>query len=181
MLNRQVAGDVGRANGFTLIEIIITIVIVGVIAGIAAGIILQGVKVYSAENSRSDVHYQARLAVERMSREIRLIRSRTAGDIQMMGATDLIFCDMTGKAIEFQLAGTALNRRESATCSPLAWGGWNALSVSGVSPFTITYYDQNGNTAGVTAANLWYVGIDLTDTQGPESLEVRTRVHPRNF
>jgi len=170
-----------RQSGFTLIEIIVTIVIIGIIASIAAGIILQGAKSFSAENSRNNLHYQARLAVERMAREVRLIRSQTVGDVQTMNATDLIFCDATGKAIEFQLNGTTLNRRESATCSPVAWGGWNALSASGVTAFNITYYDQNGNTAGVTATNLWYIGIDLTDTQGSETLEVRTRVHPMNF
>jgi prepilin-type N-terminal cleavage/methylation domain-containing protein len=169
-----------NSKGFTLVEIVITIVLVSILAAIAAVIIMQGVKAYSAERSRSDVHYQARLAMERMAREIRLIRSQTAGDIPTMAATDLIFCDVTGKAVEFQLLGQVLNRRESATCNPLAWGGWNALSPSGVNPLTFTYLDTAG-AGGSTAANLWFVEINLTDTQGSESLQMRTRVHPRNF
>lgn len=168
-----------KSRGFTLIEIVITIVIVGIIAGVAAMIIAEGVRAYSNEQSRSDAHYQARLAVERMARETRLIRSQTAGDMPTMAAADLIFCDVTGKAIEFQLAGTVLNRRESATCSPLAWGGWNSLAT-GVTPFTISYFQQDGVTVAA-ATNLWYVVIDVTDTQGTETLEIRTRVHPRNF
>ena len=168
-----------KSRGFTLIEVVITIVIVGIIAGIAAMIILQGVRAYSAEQSRSDVHYQARLAVERMAREVRLVRSRTVADIPTMTPTDLLFCDVTGKAVEFQLVGTALNRRESATCSPSAWGGWNALAT-GVTPLTVSYFQRDGVTAA-TATTLWFVVIDMTDVQGSETLRLRTRVHPRNF
>jgi prepilin-type N-terminal cleavage/methylation domain-containing protein len=169
-----------NSKGFTLIEAIITIVIVGIISGIAALIILEAVKASSKEQNLSDAHYQARIAMERMAREIRLIRSQTAGDLPTMAASDLIFCDVTGKAVEFQLAGAVLNRRESATCSPLAWGGWSALSSSGVNPLTFTYLDSAG-AGGATAANLWFIEINLTDTQGSESLQMRTRVHPRNF
>jgi prepilin-type N-terminal cleavage/methylation domain-containing protein len=168
-----------KSRGFTLVELIVVIVIVAVIASIAAMIILQGARAYSDEQQRSNVHYQTKLAVERMAREIRLIRSQTSADIPTMAATDVIFCDVTGKAVEFQLAGTALNRRESATCSPLAWGGWNALAA-GVTPLTFSYLQQDGVTAAA-ATNLWYVVIDVTDQQGTETLQIRTQVHPRNF
>lgn len=170
-------------KGFTLIEAIITIVIVGIISSLAALIILEGITASSKEQSLSDVHYQARLAIERMAREIRLIRWNTAlarADITTMAPGDLVFCDVTGKAVEFTLAGTALNRRESAICSPPAWGGWNTLTPSGVNPLTFTYLNSAG-AGGATAANLWFVDINLTDTQGSESLQMRTRVHPRNF
>ncbi len=169
-----------NSKGFTLIEAIITIVIVGIISGIAALIILEAMKASSKEQNLSDAHYQAKIAMERMAREIRLIRSQTVGDIPTMAAAGLVFCDVTGRAIEFQLSGTALNRRESATCSPPVWGGWNALSSNGVNPLTFTYLDSAG-AGGATAANLWFVEIDMTDTQGSESLQMRTRVHPRNF
>jgi prepilin-type N-terminal cleavage/methylation domain-containing protein len=168
-----------HSKGFTLIEIIITIVLIGVLSTIAAVIILQGIRAYSEERTRSDVHYQARIAMERMAREIRTIRSQTAGDITTMAAANLAFCDITGKAIEFSLAGTVLNRRESATCNPPAWGGWNALA-NGVGPLTFTYRDVAG-ASGAAATDLWFVEIDMTDTQGSETMRMRTKVHPRNF
>src|SRR6266508_4282581 len=65
-----------QSNGFTLIEIIITIVVTSIIAGLSAVIILQGVRSYSDEDTRSDLHYQTRLAVERMAREIRMVNSQ---------------------------------------------------------------------------------------------------------
>jgi prepilin-type N-terminal cleavage/methylation domain-containing protein len=174
---------ISSSRGFTLIEAIITIVIVGIISSIAALIILEGMTASSKEQNLSGVHYQARIAMERMAREIKLIRWNTAlaqADVTTMLATDLYFCDVTGKAVEFQLLGSGLYRRESATCSPLAWGGWNTLSPGGVNPLTFTYLDSAG-ASGATAANLWFVDINLTDTQGSDSLQMRSRVHPRNF
>ena len=50
--------------------------IVGIISSIAALIILEGMKASSKEQNLSDAHYQARLAMERMAREIRMINSQ---------------------------------------------------------------------------------------------------------
>ncbi len=171
-----------RSAGFTLIEIIITIVIVSIISGIGALIVMQGVRSYSAEDTRSDVHYQARLAVERIAREARLIRDATPTDILTMISTDLVFCDVTGKAVEFQVSGTTVRRQESATCSPLAWGGWNNLASS-IDPAnsSFSYFQQDGTTVAVTADQVWFVVIKITALQGTQSLTIQTRVHPMNF
>ncbi len=163
-------GDLQANNsrGFTLIEIVITIVLVGILSGIAAMIILQGVRAYSDEQSRSDVHYQARLGMERMAREIRLIRSATAADITAMTAINLQFTDITNAAVNYNYANPNIQR--------------NAIGLAtGITAFNFRYFQQDGATTTLAAANVWYVEIDLTATQGSESLQLRTRVHPRNF
>ncbi len=171
-----------NSNGFTLIEIVITIVIVSIISGIGAMIVMQGARSYSAEDTRSDVDYQARLSVERIAREARLIRNNTAADILTMTSTDLVFCDVTGRAVEFQVSGTTVSRRESAACSPLAWGGWNILASSiDTANSSFSYFQQDGTTAAVSADQVWFVMIKIKATQGSESVAVQTRVHPMNF
>src|SRR5574341_583889 len=85
-----------QSKGFTLVEIVITIVLIGILSGIAAMIILQGVRAYSDEQSRSDVHYQARLALERMAREIRMIRSTADMSTPTAWAIDLRFTEVDG-------------------------------------------------------------------------------------
>jgi prepilin-type N-terminal cleavage/methylation domain-containing protein len=159
--------------GFTLIEIIITIVIVGIIAGIAAMIIAQGVRAYSDEQFRSDAHYQARLAVERIAREIRLIRS--AADITTFTAIDLRFTKVDGTISGFNWVNPMLNR----------WNGaGNDVLASGVTGFSFSYYRNDGVTAAVLPADLnllWFIDISMTDTQASEILQMRTRVHPMNF
>jgi len=174
-----------NAKGFTLIEIVITIVLVSILAGIAAMIILQGVRAYSDEQIRSDVHYQARLAMERMAREIRMIRSSSEfGAINSPGVPVLgiitnnpsnafSFTDMTGTQITYALAGTTLNRTA---------GGTNALA-QGVAALSFTCFDNAGVQVanGAASTSAWTIEIDMTDTQGSETISMRTRVHPRNF
>jgi prepilin-type N-terminal cleavage/methylation domain-containing protein len=174
-----------QSRGFTLIEIIITIVIVGIISGIAAMIILQGVRAYSDEQSRSDMHYQARFAVERMAREMRMIRQSTEfgainspavpvlGTITNNPSNVFSFVDMTGTTVTYSLTGTTLNRSA---------GGVNALA-QGVTALSFTCFDNAGNQLanGSASTSAWTAEIAVTDTQGTETLQMRTRVHPMNF
>lgn len=167
-----------HSKGFTLIEIVVTIVIVGIISGIAAMIIAQGVRAYSDEQSRSDVHYQARFAMERMSREIRMIRSRAAApvnDIPNMSGTMLEYRNTEGTLVGFQLSGGSIQRRQDS-------GAWQTLASNITAPGgnLFVYRDAAGAT-GAIQATLWSVEIVFTATQAGETLDMRTRVHPRNF
>jgi prepilin-type N-terminal cleavage/methylation domain-containing protein len=177
MFNSQSDISNQHSKGFTLIEIVITIVIVGIIAGIASMIILQGARTYSAEDSRGNAHYQARLAVERVAREARLIRS--CGDITYPMNNpfgSLTFTDVNGNSITFSVAGGNLSR------------GANILANGVTSATPFRFLNRTGaaltspiNSCGVAPNDIWYLEIDLTDTQGSETLEIRTRVHPMNF
>jgi prepilin-type N-terminal cleavage/methylation domain-containing protein len=159
-----------RSNGFTLIEIVITIVLISIISGLAAVIILQGVKGYSAEDQRSNLHYQARIAMERMEREIRLIRGQGA-DITTMALTNLQYVDINNSTVGFSWANPTLSR----------WNGvGNDVLASSITAFSFTYLQQDGATAA-TAANVWFIDIAMTSQQGSDSLVMHSRVHPRNF
>jgi prepilin-type N-terminal cleavage/methylation domain-containing protein len=162
-----------NSKGFTLIEIVITIVLISILSGVAALIILQGVRSYSAEGSRSNMHYQARLAVERMAREIRLVRSQTAADITTMNPTLIRYTDISGKQMGFRLNAGNIERTQDNAAT------WETLAT-GVTALAFTYLRQDGVT-GAAATNLWFVVIDVTDQQGTETLQMRTRVHPMNF
>lgn len=166
-----------QSNGFTLIEIVITIVVISIIAGLAAMIILQGVRAYSDEDTRSDLHYQTRLAVERMAREIRMVNSQgnvgtvAIGTITGNPTNSFIFTDLTGTNIRFWLNGQTLNRTVA---------GVDAALAAGVTTLEFRHYD-NTKTLTTTAASVWAIDILVTDTKGSQSLPIRTRVHPRNF
>ena len=162
-----------KSKGFTLIEIVITIVLIGILSGVAAMIIMQGVRAYSDEQSRSVVHYQARLAVERIAREARLIRS--CADINgrpvINPSSTLSFTDINGNAVIFSVAGGNLSR------------GGDILAM-GVNAQPFNFLNRSGaliTDCGAAPNDIWFVEIDVTSIQGTESLQIRTRVHPMNF
>ena len=157
--------------GFTLIEVVITIVVTAIIAGIAAMILVLGMRSYSDEYNRGNVRYQARYAVERMTREIRLIRSCADIVAPANPSAVLSFTDISGNALTFSVAGGNLTRN----------GDLLAAGVTTPQPFR--FLDQAGNpTASCVAPNdIQYVEINLTAVQGSETFSLRTRVYPRNF
>ena len=158
----------GNERGFTLIELIMVIVLISIISSVAAMIILQGAKSYQKEVSYSDIHNQGRLAIERMAREIRLIRSATAADISTMTATNIVFNDVNGTNIQFIFAGNTISR------------SGNTLA-NNVQSLTFSYYQSDGVTVAGAAAQVWFIQIDLTTVNAGETLSLRLRVHPRNF
>jgi len=163
-----------KSDGFTLFEIIIVIVIISIIGSIASMIILQGVNVYSVQDSRSNVYYQAKFAAERMAREIRLLRSQSDILNANMNPTSIIYTDVRGMQMGFRLnAGNIQRSQDNGTT-------WQTLAT-GVTALTFTYLQQDGITPTAVATTLWYIVIDVTDQQGTGTLEIRTRVHPMNF
>ena len=60
-----------RQSGFTLVEIIIVIAIMGIIGGLSTLIIGRSLDAYAALERRENLQTSIRLAVERMSRELR--------------------------------------------------------------------------------------------------------------
>lgn len=165
---------IANAKGFTLIELVITIVLVSILAGVATMIILQGVRAYTDEQSRSDIHYQARLAMERMGREIRLIRTRTVADIPTMNGTTLLYTDVNGTQMGFRLNAGKIERTQDNGAT------WQTLATNVTGGAVFSYLD---NTGSVTAlqTSLWIIQIQVAMTQGAESATMRTAVHPRNF
>lgn len=166
-----------QSHGFTLIEIVITIVLVSIIAGLAAMIILQGIRAYSNESTLSDVHYQASLAVQRMARELRMVNRAgnvgtvAIGTITGNPASSFIFTDQTGTNVRFWLNGQTLNRTV---------GGVDSALAVGVTTLDFRHYNIL-SAPTTTALEVWTIEISLTDTQGAQSLLMRTRVHPRKF
>jgi prepilin-type N-terminal cleavage/methylation domain-containing protein len=155
-------------SGFTLFEVVITIVVMSIIALIAAMIIASGMSGYSGEVDRADVHYQARLAMERIAREARLIRSCADITAPANPSSNLAFTDINGSAVTFSVSGGTMLRGADL----LAHG------ITSAQPFR--FLDDAGNP--VTACpGIWFVEVAVTATQGSESVRMRTRVHPRNF
>lgn len=157
-----------RQAGFTLIELVITIVLVGIIGTIGSLLIMQGAKEYIAQDVRAGLTNQGRLGIERMAREVRAIRSRTAADIPTWSAGALQFTDVAGTSITYTVGAGTLTRNGTALASD-------------VSALTFSYLQNDGVTAATLPTNIWIIRISLTVTRAGESQTLRTRVHPRSF
>jgi prepilin-type N-terminal cleavage/methylation domain-containing protein len=160
-----------NSKGFTLIEIVMTIVLVSILASLAAVIILQGARAYSDEDSRSDINYQTRLAVERIAREARQISDCITITVPANPGGTFSFTDInTGAMVTFSISGTDLLRNADRLAS-----GINSAQSS------FSFLDADGATLTTACPGIWFIDISVTDANGSQSLPIRTRVHPRNF
>jgi prepilin-type N-terminal cleavage/methylation domain-containing protein len=164
--------------GFTLIEMVVVIVILGVMSTLAALIILQGVESYSTEDQRSNVHYQASLAMERMVREIRLIRTPASVTSLLTNRSQLQYTDINNASIGFRLNAGNGNIERSQD------GGvtWQTLATGIIAPGgnIFTYLDNTGASTTINS-NLWLIQIQFTATQGTQSVTMLSTLFPMNF
>lgn len=167
-MTRNLSSRHARHGGFTLIELVLTLLILGIISAVVSQFALQGIRSYSTEQDRGAAHSQARLPVERVAREVRAIRSATAGDIPIMTVTDLRFTDTLGQDIRFTWAAGILTRNGQTL-------------ATNVTSCAFEYLQSDGSTVAALPTELWFVRLTMTAAQGATSLPMRVQVHPRNF
>ena len=153
-----------------MVELLLVIILLGIVSAIAAVPVMEGARAYISAEVRTDLTSQGRLAIERMAREVRTVRSRTAADLPgCCSAATLSFIDMAGNTITYSSDGVNILRNGT----PLA-------SASAVS-LTFLYYQPDGITAATVATQVWAIQIDMTATRSGETHAFRIRTHPRNF
>lgn len=131
-----------KSKGFTLIEMIMVITISGIIVAGSGLLLMQGVKEYLIGKTNIDASWQASMAIERMTRDL-----RAASVITTATSSGLVITDIYGNTSAYTLAGTQL------LCNAQVLAG-NVQSIA------FTYYDANGNITVDTNA-MRYIGISL--------------------
>ena len=150
-------------RGYTLAELLTAMAVLGLLM---AGLFLtlqEGQTVYLYGAGRAEVQQNARVALERMLRELRTtcsVATASANDVQFTFLDENgTSCSGTGPTgpvtVEYNLSGTNLQRIQTA---PTASTG---TLIGGVTAFTVTYYDFN-NAVTTTAANVYAVDISIT-------------------
>lgn len=176
-----------RAQGFTLIEMVMSMMIIGLLGTAAAMAISYGVRATFETQTRVDTQSDLRLAVERMAREIRLMRRDPAAPanydiVAPRTATRLSFrrLDSDGSTVRtVTLDGGTASVVTLSYDSPAVTP--TPVLANRVSAFTLTYLQANGVSISADNADLAFVVIDLTitDTYG-NAYNQRTRVALRN-
>ncbi len=163
----------GFASGFSLLEMVMVIVVLGIVAAVAAPFMSAGFNAYFTGKDISETDWQARVALERMSRELRSVRA--PADLIITSASDITFTDVDGNSTRYCMGGVggcpgAVGELTRNT-QPLA---------TGISALTFSFLTKTGATTAV-AASVFYISVAFTATQGTIVKSFQTTVSPRNF
>lgn len=162
-----------RRGGFTLVELLMVIVLFGIVAAFAAPAMQSGFQAYFTGRDISEADWQARVALERMTRELRSVRA--PADLALAAAGDLTFIDLDGNSIRYCLGAVG-------TC-PGAAGDLmrNAQPLAvGVSALTFSFLTRAGGATG-TPALAFYVSVSFSATRNTITKTHQVTVAPRNF
>jgi len=171
MMRRPIAF---RPTGFTLIEVVTTLIIVAVLAAISATVMSRGLLSYfvGREIARDDA--QGRLALERMARELRTVRS--TGDLVIAVANQITITDFDRNIIVYRrnAATSQLERSQDGgtTFQPLA---------DNVSALQITYLQNNGTIAAATPATVYYITVQVDVNTSNVDMSYRSTFKPAAF
>ncbi len=174
-------GNLERRNfGFTLVEMVVTLLVAAVLFGLGATVISGGFRTYFLGREITQNDWQGRLALERMTRELRTARTPTAADLNISAAGQITFTDFAGNTIVYRQTGNTIERSQDAgtTFQPLA------DNVGAVSPLSFTYLQNNGTTpepTGGNSANVYYITVSFTVSSTNASATYRDTVKPTSF
>jgi len=164
--------------GVTLVELIAVLIVVGVVASMAANMVGKSLQSYLIGSEASDNAAQAQLAMARLTRELRTVRSATIGDLTP-AANQITFVEQSsGTTVGYNLAGTTLYRTVTPSGVPVAL----ADNISGLAFSYLTADGRVALTSPSTSVSLiYYISARLTVTSANLSLGFGTTVKPAAF
>ncbi len=178
--------NIQRRNlGFTLIEMVVTLLVAAVLFGLGATVISGGFRTYFLGREIMQNDWQGRLALERMTRELRTVRTATnppipPGDLNINTGGQITFVDFAGNTIVYRQTGNTIERSQNAGAfQPLA------DNVSATSPLSFSYLRNDGVTAepvvGGFSTNVYYITVSFTVSSTNASAIYRGTVKPTSF
>lgn len=156
-----------KRKGFTIIELVMVISIAGILFGILAPIMKTTIDAYFFVNSREAVLSDARLAMNRMVREIRQIKEPS--DISTMNSSEIQFTDINDNVVNFRQSGTSLQRNGNVLAEDLKSSGG----------LIFTYLDSYGNQT-TTASYVRTIEIELVIQDATGDLVIKSQGNIRN-
>jgi len=169
--------NIERRNlGFTLIEMVVTLLVAAVLFGLGATVISGGFRTYFLGREITQNDWQGRLALERMTRELRIVRTPTGADLDISAAGQITFIDFAGNTIVYRQTGNTIERSQN--------GGAFQPLADNVSALSFTYLWSNGTTpepTGGSSANVYYITVSFTVSSTNASATYRGTVKPTSF
>ncbi len=164
------------SKGFTLIEIIIVIVILSIVSGITIKFLVDSMRIYTMTVNQKTLYDEAKLALERMCRDIRDGESISApgagasGTLITFVRDDATAQDVASESITFQ-QNAGNSTLEKVKTSPAA----TSRMADNVNTFTVTR-----GAAATNNLNEITLALNLVLGTG-ENVTLQTRVYPKNL
>jgi len=171
-----------RPLGWTLIEVVVVLAVVGIIAAIGSRLMAGMFDSYFAARDITNSDAQARVAFERMTRELRQVRFANAINLDVASTAQLRFIDADGNGVCYYRDAATNRLMRSADGPSTACGTTSAQPLADfVTGLTFAYYLTDGRTTTATPTSVYYVTVrvDLQDNDVSETL--RATIHPRVF
>ena len=153
------------SRGFTLIELVVVIIVLGVVGVFTFEFLRTGVETYVTVQKQKDLFDEARLCLERMSREIRdaeeILSFTLNRNIQFEKSHGSTYDPTTTITFEYRAAFTDIRRRRGA-------GAWNVLAE-----------DVTGLIMSNTSNEILMI-ITLSCTSG-ETVTMEAKCFPKNL
>jgi len=157
-------------RGVTLVELVVVMVILAVLVAAVLPILSGGFNTYFAGRDVMSTDSQVRPAMERITRELRQIRSATPADLTISIASQITFNDFNSNTVVFShSAATGTVNRNG---QPL---------TDRVGSLAFFYWQSNVISTAAAPGTVSYVTVQMTATAGSVSAVYRTTVRPSNF
>ncbi|HAT49624.1 MAG TPA: hypothetical protein DCS88_04705, partial [Alphaproteobacteria bacterium] len=142
--------------GFTLLEVVMVISVMGIIMGVGAPVMLAGYRAFFLGSDIQQVDARARLAMERMVRELREAKDSS---LPMGRRQDLTFRDKNNISVTFNYVPYSGEIRRNSD-----------ILAQGV---TDNWFDINEGSPHL-------ISLDLTVSENGQTLQLHSEVTPRN-
>ena len=147
---------------------VMVIIIMAVLSGLGANLLANGFRAYFMGQDLSEINWHGRVAMERMTRELREARSPTIADLTIVPATEITFVRSDNVAVRYWRVANTLMRNTD----PLA---------DNISVLNFTYLQGDGVTVAATPAEVRYVTVVLRASVGGTDFDLRDTIRPRSF
>ncbi len=182
-----------RQAGFTLLEVVVTMVVLGVVFVIGSKMLGKSYETYDLEKRTTNVDWQGRVALERMIRELRGIRSASDLTLPASSTAPIFFNDAGGSSVCFCYESGSLTVRRGTSVAPnCGTGGVAPTATCGTGStqpladkvvangLNFYFYDSAGASTA-SAASVQVIALTLAVTEGNVSQTYRASVQPRGL
>jgi prepilin-type N-terminal cleavage/methylation domain-containing protein len=166
-----------RSLGFTMIEVVVTLIVAAILFGLGATVISGAFRTYFLGREINQNDWQGRLALERMTRELRTVRTATPADLNIGAAGQITFIDFAGNTIVYRQTGSTIERSQNAGAfQPLA----DNINVAAGS-LSFAYLQNDGTTAAGASPAVYFIRVSFTVSSANASAAYRGTVKPTSF